>query len=125
MSNSDDNNIFKIMDGIILQLNITKKLFIAMILSIMVIAPMMFLISAILFAPPFEQEERMERSGPPHAKFLPFRIVPVIISLVWLGIGIRQWFVLSKWTKKYEKYKELQEQIDKKLEDDDKGESEK
>jgi hypothetical protein len=36
---------------------------------------------------------------------------------VWLGIGIRQWFVLSKWSKKYERYKELQKMVDEKLED--------
>jgi hypothetical protein len=41
-------------------------------------------------------------------------LVPIIIVLVWLGIGIRQWFVLSKWDKKYKKYKELQKQIDEK-----------
>lgn len=115
----DGDNIFKIMDGIIFQLNRTKKLFIVMILTVMVIAPITFLISAILFAPPFEQDEKAERTGPPHPRFLPMRIVPLIVSLVWLGVGIRQWFVLSKWTKKYEHYKELQEKIDKKLADED------
>jgi hypothetical protein len=43
------------------------------------------------------------------------RIVPILVSLIWLGIGIRQWFVLSKWSKKYERYKELQKRIDAKL----------
>ena len=44
--------------------------------------------------------------------------------LVWIGIGIRQWFVLSKWTKKYKQFKELQKKIDEKLGDsnDDKSE---
>jgi len=32
-----------------------------------------------------------------------------------VGIGIRQWFMLSKWDKKY---KELQKQIDEKLDDE-------
>jgi hypothetical protein len=27
-------------------------------------------------------------------------------------IGIRQWFVLSKWSKKYKQYKQLQKKID-------------
>jgi hypothetical protein len=36
------------------------------------------------------------------------RAVPILIFLLWLGIGIGQWFVLSKWTKKYERHKELQ-----------------
>ena len=32
-----------------------------------------------------------------------FRIAQAVVigtTLFWLGIGIRQWFVLSKWTKK-------------------------
>jgi hypothetical protein len=37
---------------------------------------------------------------------------------VWLGIGIRQWFVLSEWTKKYQRYKKLQDEVDRKLGDD-------
>jgi hypothetical protein len=45
-------------------------------------------------------------------------MVPFLISLIWLGIGIRQWLVLSKWTRKYERYKELQKRIDEKLDFD-------
>ena len=33
-------------------------------------------------------------------------------------IGIRPWFVLSKWTKKYKQYKQLQKKIDEKLDYD-------
>jgi hypothetical protein len=54
-----------------------------------------------------------------HQERLFVRQIPWIISLVWLGIGLRQWFVLSKWTKKYDKYKKLQEEIDRKFEDND------
>jgi hypothetical protein len=45
------------------------------------------------------------------------RIVPFLISIIWLGKGVWQWFVLSKWSKKYERYRELQKKIDKKLEE--------
>ena len=122
MTDSENNdNIFKIMDGIIFQLNKTKKMFIVMILTIMIIPPVALLISFAIWSPPFEPSEKTEQDGQ-HHKFFPMRIIPPAISLVWLGIGIRQWFVLSKWTKKYERYKELQEKIDKKLDDDDKNE---
>lgn len=116
-----DDNIFKIMDGIISQLNRTKSLFIIMILSVMIITPVTFLISAAIFAPPFEMDQRLEHNGPHHT-FFPMRMIPLVVSLVWLGIGIRQWFVLSKWTKKYDRYKDLQKEIDKKLDDEEKEE---
>ena len=114
-------NLFEIMDGIILQLNRTKKMFIIMIITVMVISPIALLITYLVFPPPFEQgEEKMRRegTGPFHRFFL--RYIPPIVSVIWLGIGIRQWFVLSKWTAKYDKYKKLQEEIDKKLADQDK-----
>ena len=50
-------------------------------------------------------------------RYLP--LIPVIVFIVWMGIGIRQWFVLSKWDKKYKKYRELQKKIDKDLGKDD------
>ena len=45
-------------------------------------------------------------------------MIIIVISLIWLGIGIRQWIVLSKWDKKYRQFKEDQKEIDKKFEDD-------
>jgi NADH:ubiquinone oxidoreductase subunit 5 (subunit L)/multisubunit Na+/H+ antiporter MnhA subunit len=112
-------NIFKTMDEIIFQLNRTKKMFIIMILTVMIIPPISFLIFMAIYDPPFESQENAERDGP-KPKFTIFRVIPLIISVVWLGIGIRQWIVLSKWTKKYDRYKELQEKIDKKLVDEEK-----
>ena len=41
------------MDGIIDQLNKTKKMFIIMILSIMIIPPISFVVTFALFGPPF------------------------------------------------------------------------
>src|ERR671910_1849351 len=131
----DDNkpkeNIFRIMDGIILQLNRTKKMFIIMILTIMIIPPIAFTVTFFLLGPPFPFHD----GGGVHDRFGPgfnpafgiARIIPFLISLIWLGIGIRQWFVLSKWTKKYERYKELQKRVDEKLDydnDDDEGKKE-
>lgn len=121
-SDKSSDNIFKIMDGIIYQLNTTKSLFIIMILSVMVITPVTFLISTAIFEPPFEMDQKTERDGMTHHRFVPIKMIPLIISLVWLGIGIRQWFVLSKWTKKYDRYKDLQKEIDKKLDDEEKDE---
>jgi hypothetical protein len=35
--------------------------------------------------------------------------------MAFIAIGIRQWFILSKWTKRYREYKELQQKIDEKF----------
>jgi len=47
----------------------------------------------------------------------PPQLIIFAISLIWLGIGIKQWLSLSKWDKKYQKFKERQEQVDKKLDE--------
>src|ERR687889_683143 len=124
-NDDDDNtsreNVFQIMDGIIVQLNKTKKMFIIMILTIMIIPPIAFAVTFALLSPPFHFDTG-SRGGPPDSLRIPpqiavARIVPILVSLVWLAIGIRQWFVLSKWSKKYERYRELQKRVDEKLED--------
>src|SRR6476660_3343460 len=51
-SSKDSKNLFEIMDGIIDQLNKTKRLFIIMILTVMIIPPMVFVITFELLGPP-------------------------------------------------------------------------
>ncbi len=112
-------NIFQIMDGIIEQIDRTKKIFIIMILSIMIIPPISFAVTYSLFGPPFPFGGfHGPRGGVEPPAFVFVRYVPFFIALFWLGFGIRQWFVLSKWTKKYKQYKKMQEEIDKKLGDE-------
>lgn len=111
-----DKNIFKTMDGIISQLNKTKKLFIIMILTVMILPPLTFVITSSIFDPPFEH---MKRDWHPGIPFFSFHHIPLLISIIWLGIGIRQWFVLNKWSKKYSKFKEERDKVDKQLDDDD------
>lgn len=116
-------NVFKIMDGIIDQLNRTKRTFILMVITIMVVIPLSFAISSAVIDRPFPGHRSPWEPGferPEPANFWLVRIIPFIIAMIWLGVGIRQWFVLNKWTKKYEHYKELQKKLDEKLGDEDK-----
>ena len=121
MANKDDKpveNIFRAMDEIVHQLNKTKRLFILMIVSFVIIVPATHAITFALLGETIFDGRGMpfDRSGPPDNPS--FRVVQAVVAgtvLVWIGIGIRQWFVLSKWTKKYRQYKELQKKIDEKL----------
>ena len=129
-------NIFRITDEIVHQLNKTKKMVILMIISIVIVLPATHIITFTLIGdsafdgssegqPPWF--DRSGGSGPPNNPA--FRIVQAVVIgtiLFWLGIGIRQWFVFSKWTKKYKQYKDLQRKIDEKLDyDSDKDEGNK
>jgi len=125
--NKRTENLFEIMDGIIYQLNKTKRLFIAMILTVMIIPPLVFVITFGLLGPlgpppPFhggiEHHIGEHREGF-NPLFTITKNIPLIIGILWLGIGIRQWIILSKWDKKYQKYKELQKKIDEKIDNED------
>jgi hypothetical protein len=122
IKDSPDANLFRIIDGIIYQLNKTKKMFIVMLLTVMILPPVTLLISSLIFAPPYDDNGVAQKHFRPGEgrplKFFNLRIIPLVISAVWLGIGIRQWFVLSEWTKKYQRYKKLQDEVDRKLGDD-------
>jgi hypothetical protein len=122
IKDSPDANLFRIIDGIIYQLNKTKKMFIVMLLTVMILPPVTLLISSLTFAPPYDDNGVVQKHFRPgegrQLKFFNLRIIPLVISAVWLGIGIRQWFVLSEWTKKYQRYKKLQDEVDRKLGDD-------
>jgi capsular polysaccharide biosynthesis protein len=109
------------MDQIVHQLNKTKKMFLIMIVSIIVVVPGTFIVTFALAGgssfwndgPPWGGPRD---GGPPNGfTFGIARTIVIVFVLAWIVIGIRQWFVLSKWTQRYEIYKELQKKIDEKL----------
>ena len=125
-------NIFEIMDGIIDQLNNTKRLFIAMILTVMIIPPLVFIVAFELItstsdnpSPPVapinhhKGDHRGDGLFGDKPLFTITRNIPLIIGIIWLGVGIRQWIILSKWSKRYQRYKELQKKIDEEIDDED------
>src|SRR4029453_2550442 len=111
-----NENLFEIMDGIISQLNKTKRMFILMIITILILPPISFVITFAVFGPPMffsDGDGGMRHEGFRFGHgFALVRVIPILIFIVWLGVGIRQWMVLSKWSKKYERYKELQKRVD-------------
>jgi len=132
------------MDGMMFQLGKTKKIFMIMILTTLIIPPVALLVMTSAFDSPFNDrfdqrlEERInERCRNDHLTrdecnnlkdrlvdrnrqqvlLQPPQLVIFAISLVWLAVGIKQWLSISKWDKKYQRFKEKQEQVDKKLDD--------
>src|SRR5919197_1809185 len=82
------SNLFKIIDMIVFELNRTKRMFIIMILSVMIIPPLSLFITSLIFVPPFEHGG--EGGGLPNRtisfeeRFFSIRNVPLIISVIWL-----------------------------------------
>jgi hypothetical protein len=133
-NNKPTQNIFQIMDQIVNHLNNTKKMFLIMIVSVIIVVPLTFIVTFALIGagPSFwndgppegggpDDGNGIDGSGPPDGSaFGIARGIVIAFLLAWIIIGIRQWFVLSKWTQRYEIYKELQKKIDEKLDYDSK-----
>ena len=97
-------NLLEILDNVIHQLDFTKNMIIIMVISFFTVVP----ITAVIINSLANRDD------------LQF-VIPVVYSVVflaWLGVGIRQWIVFSKWTQKYRLYKELQKKIDERLDFD-------
>jgi hypothetical protein len=111
-------NIFQIMDEIVRHLNRTKRMFLIMTVSVIVVVPGTFIVTfALLGGNSFwSGGPNDDGGGPPdESAFGIARAIVIVFLLAWIVIGIRQWFVLSKWTQRYEIYKELQKKVDEKL----------
>ena len=152
MPSSEDNkerrheSIFEIIDNVMYHLNTTKKMFMIMIVTTLILPPVIVIGLVSVTDPPespraiqhnlllerlksgeiskqefIEQVEKGDKrwKGPGFGMLQkqPLHLVLLIVAVFWLGFGIRQWYVLSSWSKKYENYKKKQEELDKKLDD--------
>ncbi len=136
-NNKPKLNIFQIMDEIVRQLNKTKRMFLIMIVSVVIVVPGTFIVTFTLLGAnsfwsgvpsdgPGDDDDG--NGGPPDGPaFGIARAIVIVFLLSWIAIGIRQWFVLSKWAQRYEIYKELQEKVNQELdyESDENTEEEK
>jgi energy-coupling factor transporter transmembrane protein EcfT len=91
-------NLLEILDNVIHQLDFTKKMVIIMVLSFIIVVPIIAYIGL------------LSQSTAGVGRFIP--IIGGAVFLVWLGVGIRQWIVFSRWTQKYRMYKEVQKKVE-------------
>jgi hypothetical protein len=100
-SDLTSESILRIADELVHQVDITKKLVVIMIAAVIVGIPVSWHVTPYLLGTPYN--------------FRVAGIVTIFVAAAFVAIGVRQSFVLSKWTERYKAYKELQEKIDAKL----------
>jgi hypothetical protein len=104
-------NLLEILDNVIHQLDFMRKMVIIMAISFVIIVPIIAVLGL------------MSQSTAGVGVFIP--IIGGAVFLVWLGVGIRQWIVFSRWMRKYREFKALQKKVEESLdfEKSDKGKS--
>ena len=91
-------NLPEMLDNVIRQLEFNRKMIIIMVLSFIIIVP---IIAYLGF---------MSQTTAGVGRFIP--IIGGAVFLAWLGVGIRQWIVFSKWLRKFRLYKERQKELE-------------
>ena len=79
-------NILRIADELVHQVDWTKKLVIIMIVAVVVAIPVSWHVTPYLLGTPYN--------------FRVAGIVTILIALAFIVIGVRQWMVFSKWTER-------------------------
>lgn len=144
-NNKKHENIFEILDGLMFQLSKTKKMFMIMIITTLIIPPISLIAITSVYDSPYQDrfretfdvhlqskldngeitedeynliKEKFSKKIKPNPLLRPHQLVIFVISIIWLGIGLRQWFAISKWDMRYKQFMEYQKEIDKKFEGD-------
>jgi hypothetical protein len=112
------DNLFKIIDGIVCQLDRTKKIFLILLVAITVIPPVTFVANHLVGNDQPPRDRGFNRDGGLGGA-LTFLLspsdVPLWTSAVGIGIAIWQWFSLSWWTRRYRRYKQKRDEVEKRL----------
>ena len=91
-------NLPEMIDNVIRHLDFTRKIIIIMVLSFIIIVPIIAYIGL------------LSQSTTGVGVYIP--IIGGAVFLAWLGVGIRQWIVFSKWLRKFRLYKERQKELE-------------
>lgn len=94
-------NILRIADELVKQVDRSKKLVLVTIVAIVLGVPIAWHAAPLLTGTP--------------ANFMLVGYFTIAVALLFLAIGVRQWLVLSKWTERYKAYQELQRKVDAQL----------
>ena len=94
-----ENNIFRITDELVNQIDKTKKMIIIMIITLILALPVVWHVAPLVSK----------------SFFVIAGYGTVALAVIFVIIGVRQSMLLSKWTARYRLYKELQKTVDDKL----------
>lgn len=115
------NNIFEVLDELIFHLNTTKSMFTLLIVSSFILAPLALVVAAVITIHPAFLGLLLNRLPGVGTMIIAFIVITVVLSAVWLAIGIKERAFFSAWNTRFGRFMSLRERIDRELE---KGESE-
>lgn len=109
-------NIFEVLDELIFHLNTTKSTFTFMIITSFILAPLAIIVAAVITIHPAFLGVLLNRLPAVGTIVIAFIVITVILSGVWLAIGIKERAFFSAWNSRFRRFMSLKERIDRELE---------
>jgi len=116
------NNIFEVLDELIFHLNTTKSMFTLLIVSSFILAPLAIVVAAVITLHPAFLGLLLNRLPGVGTIIIAFIGITVVLSAVWLAIGIKERAFFSAWNTRFNRFISLRERIDRELEEVGEGE---
>jgi NADH:ubiquinone oxidoreductase subunit 5 (subunit L)/multisubunit Na+/H+ antiporter MnhA subunit len=111
---STRQDILALLDGFIQQMQNIRRILLGMSISAIVLAPLAIALSIyLLFHPSFFAI--LERENEFGLVLTVLLGAVIITSGIWLVTGIRQYYSMNQWKKRYEQYQREKEAIDRKI----------
>jgi hypothetical protein len=117
MSDRKRNNIFEVLDELIFHLNTTKSTFTFMIISSFILAPLAIIVAGVFAFNPRFLPFILDRVPGVATIMIAFIVIVVILSAIWLAIGIKERAFFSAWNTRFSRFMSLRERIDRELEE--------
>jgi NADH:ubiquinone oxidoreductase subunit 5 (subunit L)/multisubunit Na+/H+ antiporter MnhA subunit len=114
LASSTRQDILTLLDSFIYQMQQIRKILLGMSLSAIILAPLAIALSIyLLFHPSFFGVLEIENEFGLVLTVLLGSVL--VISGIWLVTGIRQYYSMNQWKKRYEEYRREKEAIDRKI----------
>jgi hypothetical protein len=117
MSDRRRGNIFEVLDELIFHLNTTKSMFTMLIVSSFILAPLAIIVAAVISIHPAFLGLILNRLPGVGLMIITFIVITVVLSAIWLAIGIKERAFFSAWNTRFSRFMSLKERIDRELEE--------
>ena len=108
-------SLLKTIDDLIFHMNDARMLFVILSISTFIIAPIAIIVAIAFILHPVLILLILRASPIFGIIFSIYIIFTVIVSLIWLYVGLKEYRFLSRWNERFKKYMSLKERIDREL----------
>ena len=111
----DRTSLLETIDDLIFHMNDARATFIILSISSLIIAPIAIIMATVFIARPNFLHWLLNINPFFGVIFLIYIILVLILSSIWLFVGLREYRFLSKWNERFKKYMSLKDRVDKEI----------